>query len=60
MDEDRIGGVGKKAVGSVKESLGKLTVDRSFETEGAAGKTSGTARNTVGGIKATVHDVAEK
>ena len=60
MNEDRIGGVEKKTVGSVKENLGKLTGDRSLETDGVADKTAGTARNTVGGIKATVHDAVEK
>ena len=60
MDKDRIEGVAKQAVGSVKEAFGKLTGDTKTQAEGAAQKAEGKVQNTVGGVKDKVRDVTDK
>jgi uncharacterized protein YjbJ (UPF0337 family) len=39
MDKDRVAGSAKKAKGSVKEAIGKVTGDSKTQAEGAAEKT---------------------
>jgi uncharacterized protein YjbJ (UPF0337 family) len=60
VDSDRIEGVGKQVVGSVKEAFGKVTGDTKTQAEGAAEKTEGKVQNAVGGAKDTVRDAADK
>ena len=59
MDKDRVAGSAKKAKGSVKEAIGKVTGDRKTRAEGTAEKTAGQAQNAVGGIKDTMHDATK-
>ena len=56
MDKDRVAGGAKKARGSVKEAIGKITGDSKTQAEGAAEKTVGQAQNAIGGIRDTVRD----
>ena len=60
MDKDRVGGIGNKVAGSVKQAAGKVTGDTELEAKGAAQKTAGTAQNAVGGAKDAVRDVVKK
>ena len=60
MDKDRISGALKKAKGSVKEAIGKVTGDTKTQAEGAAEKGVGEAQNTAGGAKDAVRDAADK
>ena len=59
MDKDRVTGSAKKAKGSVKEAIGKVTGDSKTQAEGAAEKTVGQAQNAVGGIKDTMRNAAK-
>ncbi|MDN3566423.1 CsbD family protein [Paeniroseomonas aquatica] len=59
MNEDRIGGMADKAVGSVKSAVGDATGDAKLQAEGSAGKLAGTARNALGGAQDAVRDAAE-
>ena len=59
MDKDRVAGSAKKAKGSVKEAIGKVTGDGKTRAEGAAEKTAGQAQNAVGGIKNTMRNSAK-
>jgi uncharacterized protein YjbJ (UPF0337 family) len=54
MDKDRVAGSARKAKGSVKEAIGKITGDSKTQAEGVAEKTAGQAQNTVGGVKDTM------
>jgi uncharacterized protein YjbJ (UPF0337 family) len=59
MDKDRVTGSAKKAKGSVKEVIGKVTGDSKTQAEGAAEKTVGQAQNAVGGTKDTMRNAAK-
>ena len=59
MDKDRVAGSAKKAKGSVKEAIGKVTGDRKTRAEGAAEKTAGQVQNAAGGIKDTMRNAAK-
>jgi len=59
MDKDRVAGGAKKARGSVKEAIGKITGDSKTQAEGAAEKTVGQAQNAIGGIRDTVRDATK-
>ena len=54
MDKDRVAGSAKKAKGSVKEAIGKVTGDSKTQAEGAAEKTAGRAQNAAGSVKDTL------
>lgn len=60
MDQDRIGGIGRRIAGSIKEATGKLTGDAGLEAEGKADKLAGTVQNAFGGAKDAVRDVAAR
>jgi uncharacterized protein YjbJ (UPF0337 family) len=60
MDKDRMAGAAKRAKGSFKEAIGKVTGDTKSQAEGAAEKAAGTAQNTAGGAKDAVRDVTDK
>jgi uncharacterized protein YjbJ (UPF0337 family) len=60
VDSDRVEGAGKKIVGSIKETFGKVTGDTKTQAEGAAEKTEGKVQNTVGGAKDSVRDAADR
>ena len=59
MDKDRVAGSARRAKGSVKEAIGKVTGDSRTEAEGAAEKSAGRARNAVGGLKDTLRDAVK-
>ena len=44
MDKDRSEGTGKKATGSLKKGVGKITGNKKLENEGKAEKTGGKAQ----------------
>jgi len=54
MDEDRTKGTGKKVVGTIKETIGKVTGNQKLEDEGRADKGEGKVQNKVGETKDTV------
>ena len=56
MDKDRVVGAGKQAVGSVKETVGKLVGDQKLQTDGAAEKFEGKVQNIIGGAKDALRD----
>jgi uncharacterized protein YjbJ (UPF0337 family) len=54
MDKDRIEGSAEQAKGAVKETVGKVFVDKKLENEGRADKVAGKVQNAVGGLKDAV------
>jgi uncharacterized protein YjbJ (UPF0337 family) len=56
MDKDRVAGSAKKAKGSVKEAIGKVTGDSRTQAEGAAEQIAGRAQNDAGGVKDTLRN----
>lgn len=48
MSTNRIEGVAKEVVGSIKETVGKITGDKKLRVEGAVEKTLGSAQHAVG------------
>ena len=59
MDKDRVAGSARKAKGSIKEAIGKVTGDSKTQAEGAAEKTAGRAQNAAGGVKDTVRNATK-
>jgi uncharacterized protein YjbJ (UPF0337 family) len=59
MDKDRVAGSARKAKGSVKEAIGKVTGDSKTQAEGAAEKTAGQAQNAAGGVKDTLRNATK-
>ena len=59
MDKDRVEGMGKQAVGSVKDAAGKVTGDTKLQAEGKADKAEGKVQNAVGGAKDAVRDAVD-
>jgi uncharacterized protein YjbJ (UPF0337 family) len=51
MDKDRIKGAAKQAAGNVKESIGKMTGDKSLQAEGAIEKAQGVIQSEFGKAK---------
>lgn len=51
MDEDRSKGTGKKIIGSIKETVGKVTGNQKLEDEGRMHKGEGRVQNKVGETK---------
>jgi uncharacterized protein YjbJ (UPF0337 family) len=60
VDKDRLAGAAKQARGSLKEAIGKVTGNAEVQAEGAAEKAAGKVRNTAGGAKDAVRDVADE
>jgi uncharacterized protein YjbJ (UPF0337 family) len=60
MDKNRVEGALDQAKGAVKEGVGKLTGDTKLQAEGKADKVAGKTESTVGGVKDTARDVANK
>lgn len=48
MSTNRIEGAGRKAVGAVKETVGKVVGNDRLRVEGAAEKAVGSAQNAIG------------
>lgn len=60
MDKDEIKGAGKEVKGSVKETVGAATGDKSTEIEGKVEKNIGTAQRKTGEAKDAVRDAAKR
>ncbi|MGE8546510.1 CsbD family protein [Alcaligenes sp. Marseille-Q7550] len=54
MDKDRIKGVAHEVKGAIKETVGKVTGNRSVELKGKAEKTAGALERKVGETKDAV------
>ena len=59
MDKDRVVGSARKAKGSIKEAIGKVTGDSKTQAEGAAEKSAGRAQNAAGSVKDTVRNATK-
>ena len=57
---DKIAAAGNKAVGSIKQAVGKSTGNRKMEAEGAGQKARGQVQEKVGDAKSRVKDVIDK
>ena len=51
MDKEHIKGAAKTVEGTVKETAGKMTGDKSLEAKGKADKVEGKVRDTAGDVK---------
>ena len=60
MDKNRVEGALDQAKGAVKEGVGKMTGDQKLQAEGKADKVAGKTESTVGGVKDTARDMANK
>ncbi|OVZ55088.1 CsbD family protein [Pigmentiphaga sp. NML080357] len=60
MDKDRIKGAAKEVKGTVKETAGKLTGNRSGEMEGKIEKSTGTVQRNFGQAKDRLRDEVNK
>ncbi|MEO6920991.1 MAG: CsbD family protein [Collimonas sp.] len=60
MDKNRIEGVAKQVKGSVKETIGKITGDKSTEAEGIAEKVEGKVQTKVGETADKLRDAVKK
>jgi uncharacterized protein YjbJ (UPF0337 family) len=60
MDKDRVEGIAQQGKGSIKETAGKILGDEKLKTEGKMDKVEGKVRNTVGGLKDSLRDAADK
>ncbi len=56
---DKIRGVANTAVGSLKQSVGRVTGNRHLQAEGLAQETKGRTQKTVGDAKQGVKNVAD-
>ncbi|MFJ2990164.1 CsbD family protein [Collimonas sp. NPDC087041] len=59
MDKNRIEGVTKQVKGSVKETIGKITGNKSTEAEGIAEKVEGQVQTKVGEAADKLRDVVK-
>ena len=59
-DDDRMKGKADQAIGSVKETAGKVTGNEKMEGEGAGQKAKGKVEDTAGRAKDKVKEVADK
>jgi uncharacterized protein YjbJ (UPF0337 family) len=55
MANDRIDGATDQAVGSIKETAGKLTGDAKLQVEGTLDRTKGKVESAIGDIKNSPH-----
>ena len=60
MDENRVTGALDQAKGAIKKGIGYLIGDDKLKVEGEADKLKGKGESTVGGVKDTVRDAADK
>jgi uncharacterized protein YjbJ (UPF0337 family) len=60
MDEDRVEGGAKRAKGSVKETIGKVTGNDRTEAEGRADKAEGQVQGKVDQAKDTIREALKK
>jgi uncharacterized protein YjbJ (UPF0337 family) len=55
MSKEGIEGATQKGMGSLKETVGKVTGNEKLQAEGMADKVAGSAKETVGKAKDAVH-----
>ena len=60
MDEDRIKGAVREAVGAMKQAVGKVFGDARLQAEGMAEKHIGKAENAAGGLKDAARDAVNE
>ena len=51
MDKDRVAGIRKQVVGSVKKAAGELVGDAKLKADGEAERIAGKIQNAAGGLK---------
>ena len=59
MDKNRVAGSARKAKGSIKEAIGKVTGDSKTQAKGAAEQNAGRAQNAAGSVKDTVRNATK-
>ncbi|SIR39882.1 CsbD family protein [Pseudacidovorax sp. RU35E] len=60
MNKDSVQGNLQQAKGAVKETLGKVTGNKSLQAEGMADKAAGKAQESYGDAKDAAKDAADK
>jgi uncharacterized protein YjbJ (UPF0337 family) len=60
MHKDTIKGAAKEAVGSAKETVGKVTGNERLQAEGVVEKTAGKVERTVGDLKDAARTALKK
>lgn len=59
MDREHVKGFAEKAKGAIKEGAGKVSGDKSLETEGKIDKAKGAAHNAAGDVKDAARNAAD-
>ncbi len=59
MDREHIKGTADKAKGAIKDTAGKITGDKSLQSEGKIDKAKGSAHKVAGDVKDAVRDAKE-
>lgn len=59
-DRDEVGGKTRKAIGTVKEKIGRVTGSRRLEEQGAAERTYGTVRSGIGKASRKVNEAIDE
>lgn len=59
VDKNRIEGTAKQVKGSIKETVGRVTGDKSIELEGATEKNVGKVQDKAGQVADKVRDAAK-
>ncbi len=59
MDREHIKGPADKAKGAIKDTAGKITGDKSLQSEGKIDKAKGSAHKVAGDVKDAVRDAKE-
>ena len=59
INENEVEGKGRKAVGAIKETIGKVTGNDDLEAQGAAEKTAGGFQAGVGKISRKVEEAVD-
>ena len=54
MDKDRVIGVAKQLIASLKQVVGKVVGDTKLQVDGRAEKVEGQLQNAAGGVKDTL------
>ncbi|HYI11597.1 MAG TPA: CsbD family protein [Thermoanaerobaculia bacterium] len=58
-NSEELAGKGRKAVGEVKETIGRAVGNRDLEEQGAAEKTAGSFQAGVGKVARKINEVAD-
>lgn len=60
MNRNRVEGAAKQVKGTVKETIGKVTGNRTMQVEGVAGKIAGKVQSKVGQATDALRDRAKR